>query len=234
MMSENIVEIKNVSKKYGMKEGVQGLSFSIPSGGIVGLIGSNGSGKTTLMKMIAGLLQPTRGEIFVANQKVTRMICQKVAFLSEQDSLYSFYTVGSTLKFANSVFPDFRLDKAREMLQFLRLDEKQYVKHLSKGNRARLKIAITLSRKVPLIIMDEPLSGLDPIVREDILRMLASYVELGEQTIIISTHEVTEVEPLLDYVIFINEGQLVLSADVEKLRAEKGKSVLETMKEVVQ
>jgi ABC-2 type transport system ATP-binding protein len=160
------------------------------------------------------------------------MICKQVAFLSDSNSLYPFYTVRETLEFGQSVFPSFDLTKAEKMVQTLRLDKNQRVKNLSKGNLARLKIIFALSRNVPLILMDEPLSGLDPIIREEILKILASYVEFGEQTLIISTHEVSEVEPLLDYVVFLNQGHLVLTAEVEELRAQRGKSVLEVLKEV--
>lgn len=230
---DNIITFQHVTKKYGITTALKDVSLQIPAGGIVGLVGPNGSGKSTLLKLMAGLVKKTSGEIVVCQENVTRLIGRKVAFLSEVDSLYDFYTVEETIQFTKAVFPDFEEEKAREILATLEVDTLKKVAALSKGNRARVKIAITLARKVPLVIMDEPLSGLDPIVREDIIKMIAKYVEMEQQTLIISTHEVTEVEPLLDHVLLVQNGSIILSEKVERLREEKGQSVLGLMKEVL-
>lgn len=228
-----MIKFKNVSKRYGFTTALQEINFDIPSGGIIGLVGANGSGKSTLLKLISGILTKSSGDITVCEKRVNRLIAKHVAFLSDVESLYKFYTVKETINFANHVFPDFDLDKAISIVNALNLEEDKKVGSLSKGKRARLKILIALSRNVPLVVMDEPLSGLDPIVREDILKMIAKYAEIEKQTMIISTHEVTEIEPLLDHVIFVKDGKMILSETVEHLREKKGKSVLDVMKEVL-
>ncbi|RXI97843.1 ABC transporter ATP-binding protein [Anaerobacillus alkaliphilus] len=230
---DNIITFQNVSKRYGLSKALNDVSFQIPAGGIIGLVGHNGSGKSTLLKLIAGLVKKTSGELTVCGESVTRLIGRNVAFLAEVDSLYDFYTVKETIEFCNDVFPDFNEQKAFEIVATLKVDQTKKVGTLSKGNRARVKIAINLSRNVPLLIMDEPLSGLDPLVREDIIKMIAKYVEMEEQTLIISTHEVTEIEPLLDHVILVRDGEIVLSQRVEELRETKGQSVLDAMKELL-
>lgn len=230
---ENIIAFSNVSKAYGKTKAINNVSFQIPRTGIIGLVGANGSGKSTLLKLIAGLVKKTSGEIVVLDQPVTRMISKKVAFLAEVDSLYDFFTVRETITFAAKVFFDFNEEKALKIVEALKLELDQKVQTLSKGNRARLKIAITLSRKVPLLLMDEPLSGLDPLVREDIIKLIARYVEMEEQTLIISTHEVAEIEPLLDHVLLVQSGEIIMSEKVEDLREQKGKSVLDAMREVL-
>lgn len=228
----NIITFANVSKKYGATKALNNVSFEIAKGGIIGLVGVNGSGKSTLLKLIAGLLKNTNGEIRVDGEVVTRLIGKKVAFLAEVDSLYEFFTVKETISFSANVFPDFDEQKALEIILALAVEPDKKVGTLSKGNRARVKIAVALSRNVPLLIMDEPLSGLDPLVREDIIKMIAKYVEMEEQTLIISTHEVTEIEPLLEHVLLVSNGEIVLSEKVEDLREKKGQSVLEAMREV--
>ncbi|MFN7252765.1 MAG: ABC transporter ATP-binding protein [Anaerobacillus sp.] len=230
---EQIITFHNVTKRYGLTTALKAVSFQIATGGIIGLVGSNGSGKSTLLKLIAGLVKKTGGEIVVCGENVTRLIGRKVAFLAEVDSLYDFYTVKETIRFSASVFPDFDEEKAYDILATLDVDLTKKIGTLSKGNRARVKIAIALSRKVPLLIMDEPLSGLDPLVREDIIKMIAKYVEMEEQTLIISTHEVAEIEPLLDHVLLVQNGEILLSEKVEELRETKGQSVLDAMREVL-
>lgn len=230
---DHMIVFHNVSKKYGITTALKDVSFEIPTGGIIGLVGPNGSGKSTLLKLIAGLVKRTAGEIFVCGDNVTRLIGKKVAFLAEIDSLYDFYTVKETVRFSGNVFPDFDDKKAYDILQTLQVDVDKKIETLSKGNRARVKIAITLARRVPLLIMDEPLSGLDPFVREDIIKIIAKYVEMEEQTLIISTHEVTEIEPLLDHVLVVRDGEIVLSEKVEELRETKAQSVLDVMREVL-
>ncbi|RYD06977.1 hypothetical protein N752_01410 [Desulforamulus aquiferis] len=137
------------------------------------------------------------------------MIASEVSYLSELDVLYPFYTVKETIDFNAGLFADFDVAKAQEMLTFMQLDPDKKVKALSKGNRGRLKIILTLARKVPLILMDEPLSGLDPLVRDSIIKSLISYLDLEQQTVVMTTHEVTEVEPILDMVVAVQNGRYV-------------------------
>jgi ABC-type multidrug transport system, ATPase component len=224
-----VIQLENVTKRYLSKNALNEVSLQIEPGHIVGLIGSNGSGKSTTLKLIAGLIQPTKGTVLVDGQIATRRICSKVAYLSELDSYYSFFTVKQTVDFYSRTFTDFNRNKAEKMLDFMKLDGNQKVKHLSKGNRGRLKIVVTLSRDVPFVLMDEPLSGLDPIVRRSIVKSLISFIDLEKQTVILTTHELQEIEPLLDWVILIKNGAILAQETVDDIRGRENLSLVDWM-----
>ncbi|WP_010630664.1 ABC transporter ATP-binding protein [Sporolactobacillus vineae] len=224
-----MIQLENVSKRYLTKKALNAVSLQIEPGHIIGLIGSNGSGKSTTLKLIAGLIQPTAGTVLVDGRIATRRICDKVAYLSELDSYYSFFTVNQMVDFYAQTFRDFDRKKAKNMLDFMKLNGTQKVKHLSKGNRGRLKIVVTLSRNVPFVLMDEPLSGLDPIVRRSIVKSLISFIDLGKQTVILTTHELQEIEPLLDQVILIKNGGILAQENVDDLRSRENLSLTDWM-----
>ncbi|MEG6615886.1 ABC transporter ATP-binding protein [Peptococcaceae bacterium 1198_IL3148] len=232
-MSEHIVELNNVTKKYSRQLALDNVSINLPSGKIIGLVGPNGSGKSTMLKLITGLSHPTKGQVKVMGKKANRMIASDVAYLSELDVLYNFYTVAETIQYYAGMFTDFDIAKANEMLKFMQLDANKKVKSLSKGNRGRLKIILVLSRNVPLILMDEPLSGLDPLVRDSIIKSLISYLDLDKQTVVMTTHEIAEVEPILDIVVAIHDGHVKGMAEVDDIRSTYGKNLVDWMKEIM-
>ncbi|WCN38897.1 ABC transporter ATP-binding protein [Aneurinibacillus uraniidurans] len=230
-MSHMLVKFQHVSKKYARQVALQDVSFELPSGKIIGLIGVNGSGKSTMLKLMAGMIRPSSGKIIMNEHEINGRIPEQVAFLPDGDELYSFYTVVETIEFFSSLYGDFDKKKAYEMLTFMELPRDQQVKSLSKGNKGRLKIILALSRQVPLLLMDEPLSGLDPLVRSSIIKSLISFIDIEKQTIIMSTHEVAEIEPLLDLVVLIHNGQLKAVQEVEQIRLTSSLSLVEWMKE---
>ncbi|MDE5415705.1 ABC transporter ATP-binding protein [Alkalihalobacterium chitinilyticum] len=232
-MSTPILSVENVTKRYGTKKALDNITFSVNQPGIIGLIGANGSGKSTLLKLIAGLLKTSTGTVQLIGNNVSRKTTKHCAYLSEDDDLYPFYTVKDTLLFYEKVFPDFERSKSENILNDINVSMEEKIGHLSKGNRARVKIALALGRKVPCLLLDEPLSGLDPIVREDIIKAFAKYADLEKQLIILSTHEVEEIEPLLDQVLFIKDGSILYFNEVEQLREERGQSVIDFMREVL-
>ncbi|MDD4767946.1 MAG: ABC transporter ATP-binding protein [Desulfotomaculaceae bacterium] len=232
-MSDNIVNFTNVTKKYLAQTAVNNVSFNLPQGKIIALVGPNGSGKSTILKMIAGLARPSQGSITVNGKPANRRIAGEVAFLSEKDILYPFFTVEETIKFNAGLFADFDLHKAGEILSFMQLEPDKKVRHLSKGNLGRLKILLVLSRRAPLILMDEPLAGLDPLARDSIIKSIISYLDLQEQTVFLSTHEVSEVEPVLDMVMSLHYGSIQGFQDVEKIREKYGLSLLDWMKKTL-
>lgn len=232
-MTETIVTFDKVTKKYYRTPALKNVSIQISRGKVVGLIGPNGSGKTTMLKLMSGLILPTAGKVSVNNRAVDRRISSEVAYLSEMDIFYSFFTVEDMIKYYHAMYQDFDLEKSREILAFMELESQKRVKELSKGNRGRLKIVLTLARNVPLLLMDEPLSGLDPIVRESIIKGLLSYVDIGKQTLIMTTHEVSEIEPLLDSVIGVKDGEIRGVAEVEDIRSECNKNLVDWMKETL-
>lgn len=233
--ANSIVSFQNVSKRYQLQEAVHNLTFELSAGKVIGMIGPNGSGKTTTLKLMSGLLQPTRGTVLFDGEPVRRRTAAgKMSYLSDAAAVYSFYTVGQMVDYYHGIFSDFDKQKAREMLSFMNLDENQNVRTLSKGNLGRLKIVLTVSRNASLIVMDEPLSGLDPLVRQSIMKGLISFVDLAIQTVVLSTHEVEEVEPLLDVVMLLQHGEMKAMAYTDDIRTEYGKNMVEWMKTVLE
>lgn len=232
-MPEHIINFNDVTKKYLVQVALKNVSFTLPYGKIIGLVGPNGSGKSTIIKLIAGLARPSSGSVTVNGKEANRMLASEVAYLCESDFLYPFFTVGETMDFYAGMFADFDPGKAREILNFMQLEPDKKVKNLSKGNRGRLKILLVLARKAPLVLLDEPLSGLDPLVRESIIKSLLSNVDLGSQTIIMSTHEVAEVEPILDSVVAVQNGEVRGITEVDIIRKMHGQSLVEWIKQIM-
>ncbi|MFP7170023.1 ABC transporter ATP-binding protein [Terribacillus sp. 7520-G] len=227
-----MIEFKDVTKRYMTKTALRDVNLKLEKGKIVGLVGLNGAGKSTTMKLIAGLISPTKGSVELDGEKVTRRVASKVSYLSELDEYYSFYTVQQTIDFHATQFPDFNKGKAEEIRAYMNLDANTKVKHLSKGNRGRLKIILTLSREVPVLLMDEPLSGLDPLVRDSIVKGLITFVDTEKQLLLLSTHQIMEVEMILDEVVAIKDGALVDHRNVEDLRYDEQKGILEWMSSI--
>ncbi|MFC4617154.1 ABC transporter ATP-binding protein [Camelliibacillus cellulosilyticus] len=227
-----MITFDHVSKRYIKGTALRDVNLILKPGKIVGLVGANGSGKSTTLKLIAGLIQPTRGKVTVEGMSADRRIASKVSYLSELDEYYGFYTVGETIDFYASQFPDFNREKAESIRAFMKLDANQKTRHLSKGNRGRLKIVLTLARDVPVILMDEPLSGLDPMVRDSIVKGLISFIDLEHQIVLITTHEIREIEAILDDVIAIKDGEIIGHQNVEQLRVNENLSIVEWMTKI--
>ena len=225
-----MIELTNVSKSYKNRPAIKNISLTLPLGKIIGIVGENGSGKSTLLKLIAGLSHPTSGSVTVNGETANRRISKLVSYLSDHDSFYSIFTVREALAFQASQFPDFNIAKAEEIMKYMQLEPDKKIRDLSKGNRGRLKIVLTLAREVPYILMDEPLSGLDPLVRQSIVKGMISYVDLESQTLIMTSHEITEIESILDSFIAIKDGSLIRMADVEELHESEGLGITEWMK----
>ena len=225
-----MIELTNVSKTYKKRSAIKNISLTLPLGKIIGIVGENGSGKSTLLKLIAGLSHPTSGSVTVNGETANRRISKLVSYLSDHDSFYSIFTVREALAFQASQFPDFNIAKAEEIMKDMQLEPDKKIRDLSKGNRGRLKIVLTLAREVPYILMDEPLSGLDPMVRQSIVKGMISYVDLESQTLVMTSHEITEIESILDSFIAIKDGSLIRMADVEELHESEGLSITEWMK----
>lgn len=225
-----MIEFAHVSKRFGNVQALDGINIIIPRGKIVGLFGPNGAGKSTSLKMMAGLNWPDSGEVRV-DGKLPRQMRDLTAFLPEIDYLYSWWTIKDAASFIRVFYPDWDENKYRELLKFLNLSEDMKISKISKGQRAKAKLLLTVSRQAPYLLMDEPLSGIDILTREEIINTLIRDYRAGEQTIVISTHEIKEVESLVDEVIFINQGQVQLAGNADDLRVQKGLSLVEIMKE---
>lgn len=224
-----MIELTHVSKTYKKRSTIKNISLTLPLGKIIGIVGENGSGKSTLLKLIAGLLHPTSGSVTVNGVTANRRIGKLVSYLAD-DSFYPLFTIREALAFQASQFTDFNLAKAEEIMKDMQLEPDKKIRDLSKGNRGRLKIVLTLAREVPYILIDEPLSGLDPLVRHSIVKGIISYVDLESQTLVMTSHEITEIESILDSFIAIKDGSLIRMADVEELHESEGLGITEWMK----
>jgi ABC-2 type transport system ATP-binding protein len=224
--------LENVTKSFGKKVALKNINLSFEKGRIYGLLGPNGSGKSTMLKLMTGLVFPNNGTVTLNGHPVTRKSSEHVAYLTELDMFYDVFTVGETVNYMASQFADYNIEKARELLGEFKLDPTQKVKSLSKGNRGRLKLVTTLSRDTDAILLDEPFSGLDPMVRDSIVNSLLKYIDFENQILIIATHEITEIESLLDEAIAIHYSTVIGQESVETLREEQGLSVLQWFKQV--
>ncbi len=224
-----MIELTNVSKTYKKRSAIRNISLSLPLGKIIGIVGENGSGKSTLLKLIAGLSHPTSGSVTINGETANRSISKLVSYLSD-DSFYPLFTIREALAFQASQFTDFNLAKAEEIMKDMQLEPDKKIRDLSKGNRGRFKIVLTLAREVPFILIDEPLSGLDPLVRQSIVKGIISYVDLESQTLVMTSHEITEIESILDSFIAIKDGSLIRMTDVAELHESEGLGITDWMK----
>ncbi|MDI2587958.1 ABC transporter ATP-binding protein [Psychrobacillus sp. NEAU-3TGS] len=213
-----MIALEQVEKNYGKKQALKGVNLIIPPGKIIGLVGENGSGKSTLLKIIAGLTTPSSGTIQVNGLKATRSIASKVAYMPDADVFYPFYSVEKLFRFYETQFEDFNYSKACIVAQYLNVPLDAKLKTLSKGNRGRAKMAATLGREASYYLLDEPFSGFDPIVREDIIKGMIQFTDTETQTVLMSTHEIREAEPLLDAIILLNQGKILAYEEVETIR----------------
>lgn len=225
-----MLQLSNVSFRYMKKPILQDVSFSFPVGQIIGLVGENGSGKSTLLKVLTGILRPSSGEILLNGTPVTRRSADKIAYLPDIDLFFDFYTGEQLFQHYASQFEDFSYDKACIVAEFLQVDKSVKLRQLSKGNRGRMKMAATLGREVPYYVMDEPFSGLDPIVREQLIKGLIQFTDIEHQTILLSTHELYEVEPILDQIILLQNGSIIAHEEVETIRDMSNKDAVQWMK----
>ena len=219
-----LLEIKNLYKNYGEKQVLNNISLTVPRGKIIGLLGKNGTGKTTLIKLINGLLTPTEGEIIFEGEKIGPQSKLNIAYLTERTYLDKSMTINETLKFFKEFYSNFDIDKAKDLLKKLDLNENQKIIKMSKGMQEKVQLVLVMSRKADLYILDEPLGGVDPATRDYILDTILTNFNEGA-SIIISTHLISDIERILDEVIFIDKGEIKLISDADELRNKENASI---------
>ena len=225
-----ILECRQLVKKYGSFQALNGIDLELPAGKIIGLLGPNGSGKTTLIKLASGLLQPTSGEILIDGMKPGVETKRIVAYLPERNYLEDRMTVEQMLKFMKDFYDDFNMDKAREILTHLDIDPKAKFKALSKGNREKVQLILVMSRDAKLYLLDEPIGGVDPASRDYILdTIIKNYNK--DATVILSTHLIADIEPVLDEFVFIRKGDMIRHSTVASV-VEQGETVDSLFREV--
>ncbi len=227
----SILDCHGLVKRYGAVPALNGVDLTIQPGRIVGLLGPNGSGKTTLIKLANGLLVPTAGEILIDGKAPGKESRAAVSYLPERNSLPLWMTIQQLQNFYADFYGDFQADRCREMLDRLELHPTQKLKQLSKGNREKVQLILTMSRKAKLYLLDEPIGGVDPAARDYILDTIIRNYD-PDAAVIISTHLIADVEQVLDEVVFIDRGQIRLHNTVDEIRAENGVSVDALFREV--
>lgn len=230
-MGDFILECKDLMKNYGNKDALKGIDLQVKRGRIVGLLGPNGSGKSTLIKLANGLLTPTSGEILIGGMKPGVETKKIVSYLPERTYLNDWMKVSDIIKFFADFYEDFNSEKAYDMLKKLNINPEDKLKTMSKGTKEKVQLILVMSREAELYLLDEPIAGVDPAAREYILNtIITNYNE--NATIIISTHLISDIENILEDVIFISNGEIYLTNSVDEIRDEKGKSIDRLFREV--
>lgn len=227
----NILECKNLTKAFGTKIALNNVNLTIPRGRIVGLLGPNASGKSTFIKICNELLTPTSGEILIGGNKPGVETKKIVSYLPERNYLSNWMKVSDVIRFFKDFYTDFNTEKAYDMLKKLNINPEDRLKTMSKGTKEKVQLILVMSREAQLYLLDEPIGGVDPAARDYILdTILSNYNETA--TVIMSTHLISDIEKILDDVIFIKEGKVVLTKTVDEIREEAGKSVDSLFREV--
>ena len=230
-MTDVLLECKNLCKTYGHKSALNGISLQLQPGKIIGLLGPNGSGKTTFLKLINGLLTPSAGSLLINGKPPGRESKAIVAYLPERTYFNDSMKVREALRFFADFYSDFDLQRAEEMLRNLNIETTARLKTLSKGTKEKVQLILVMSRQARLYCLDEPIAGVDPAARDYILRTIINNYN-PEASVLISTHLITDIEQVLDEVIFIREGELLLHKTVDDIRFQNGKSVDALFREV--
>ena len=226
-----ILECKELSKRFGTVKALDGVNIKVEAGHVVGLLGPNGSGKTTLIKLANGLLTPNSGEVLIAGNKPGKESKRIVSYLPDRVCLPQWMNTRQLMDFYGDFYGDFNREKAEEMLKRLNISPGQSIKQMSKGTREKVQLIMVMSREAGLYLLDEPIGGVDPATRDYILETIIRNYN-PDAAVIISTHLISDVEKILDDVIFINQGRVVLSSSVDDIRERNGKSVDALFREV--
>lgn len=228
---EPIVQCMGLTKTYGGKIALNQIYLNLERGRIIGLLGPNGSGKTTLIKIMNGLLQPTAGEILIGGLKPGVETKYRISYLPERTYLHPGMKVMEMVQYFQDFYPDFRVDRAYDMLARLQIQPYERLKNLSKGTKEKVQLILVMSRDADLYVLDEPIAGVDPASRDYILHTIVQNYNRNA-TILLSTHLIADVENILDEVVFIRYGSIILQAGAEQIRRNEGKSVDRFFREV--
>ncbi|NDO47505.1 ABC transporter ATP-binding protein [Clostridium sp. MD294] len=230
-MNNNIIEIKQLEKKYGNKEVLKGLNLTINSGQIVGLLGPNGCGKTTLLKTIVGLIKDYKGTVLIDGNAPNTYTKSIVSYLPEKTYLSNWMTVKDAFSLFSDFYTNFNIEKARDMAHSLQLEEKQKITTMSKGMQEKIQLILVMSREAKIYILDEPIGGVDPAARDYILSTILKNYS-NESSILLSTHLIHDVERIFDKVLFLKDGKIELDEYVDTIREQKGLSIDALFREV--
>lgn len=226
-----MIDIINLSKKYGKVHALDDVSFQIKEGKIIGIFGINGVGKSTILKSIAGVIRPDKGKILIEGEEINHKLYNKIVFIPDVDTYFPHLTIKESLAFMKEFYINWDEEKAYNMLKIFNLTDDQMISNLSKGNRARVKIILGFAQNAKYILLDEPFSGIDIFKREEFIKAMVEYIS-PNQSIIITTHEIAEIEEIVEEVIILHDGKVAFNFNVEEVRQNENKSIIDKMREV--
>lgn len=226
-----MIEIKDVTKKFGKKKVLNGVSFTAEKGKITCLIGINGVGKTTIMKAIMALTPIASGEILIDGKKIHKESYEKITFIPDTITMLPQMQIRDAFVFMADFYDSWNQARASELLRFFKLQETDRISDLSKGNTAKVNLILGLAMDVDYVLMDEPFSGIDIFSREQIADVFTSHL-IEDRGVIITTHEINDIEHLIDKVVLLDNGVVLKEFDTEEIREKEGKSVVDVMREV--
>nr|WP_255731210.1 ABC transporter ATP-binding protein [Solibacillus sp. MA9] len=227
----SVIEVNHVYKKFKRKQVLKDMSFTAEKGQITCLIGINGAGKTTIMKSIMALTPIDSGKILIDGQKIDKNAYEKITYIPDRLTMLPSYTIAQAFSFMSDFYKTWNEQRATELLAFFKLEKTEKISSLSKGNAAKVNLLLGLALDVDYILMDEPFSGIDIFSREQIAEVFTSHL-IENRGVIITTHEINDIEHLIDKAVLIGNGTVLKQIDVEKTREVEGKSVVDVMREV--
>lgn len=228
-----MIEVKDVTKNFGRKKILKGVSFTANKGEITCLIGINGVGKTTILNAIMALTPINNGEILIDGETLHKKTFEKVTFIPDAITMLPHMKISEAMEFMNDFYACWNQNRATELLGFFNLNVSDRISSLSKGNTAKVNLLLGLAMDVDFVLMDEPFSGIDMFSREEIAKVFTSHL-IENRGVIITTHEIGDIEHLIDKVVLLDEGIVIKEFSAEDARENEGKSVVDVMREVYQ
>ena len=226
-----VIEVKDITKKFGRKQVLRGVTFTAAKGEITCLIGINGVGKTTILNAIMALTPINSGQILIDGAKINKKSYEKITFIPDAITMLPQMTIGQSMQFMQDFYESWNQERATELLGFFKLKPEEKISSLSKGNTAKVNLLLGLALDVDYLLMDEPFSGIDIFSREQIAEVFTSHL-VEDRGVIITTHEINDIEHLIDQVILLDDGIVVKAFNSEEVRENEGKSVVDVMREV--
>ena len=227
-----MIELIDVRKRYRLRQVLKGVSFTVEKGRITCLIGVNGSGKSTIMKAIMRLVPIQAGNILIDGRALSGPdLYEKVAFIPDRLTMPPGMKLSEAMRFMRDFHRNWNEARGRELMAFFRLDASERIGNLSKGMAAKFNLVLGLAQETDYVLMDEPLAGIDVFSREHIAKVFTSDL-MEDRGVLLTTHEIGEMEQLLDRAVLLKDGVIVRDVDCERLRDEEGKSVIDVMREV--
>ena len=226
-----VLKLRNLYMSYGKTHALRGVSLDIPKGKIVGILGPNGSGKTTLIKTVMGLINDYKGEVIIAGHLPGPAANAHISYLPDRSHIPEWLTVRQAVSFFADFYKDFDKDHAHAMLTSMKIPTNKKLKALSRGMQEKVQLSLVMSRRADLYVLDEPIGAVDPASREFIIDTILRNFPEGS-SILLSTHIIADIEPILDVAVFLKDGKVVMHDEVEKIREEHGTSLDGLFREV--